>query len=153
MGQHPREIGCSAEVPFEPSPEPLARYSGAAWLSWPGGEAIGAVLSEDDGARHSRGYRNRWRYWLTGAVGVGLPKGCAPRLVTVRALVGGLVAVDIDGMRLLILPGDPEAQDRLSRVAPTCEANRQLVSVEEIGGRWRITIEEPAWLPWTRERC
>jgi len=145
--------GCSADLPFLSSPEPLARYAGAAWVAWPGGESEGAILSEDDGARHTNGFRNRWRYTLTGAAAVGLPAGCQLRLVTVRALMGGMVTVDLDVTRLLILPGDPAAQDRLSRVAPVCESNRQLVSVEEIGGRWRITIEEPTWLPWTRERC
>jgi hypothetical protein len=73
--------------------------------------------------------------------------------VTVRALQGGLVSVDIDRVRIVILAGDPAVQDRLSRAAPVCERNRQLVNVAEVAGRWRITIEDPTWLPWTRERC
>jgi hypothetical protein len=124
-----------------------------AWLTWLGGSATGAVLSEDDGARQSRGFRNRWRYTITGAASVGLKKGCALRTVTARAIAGGVVAVSIDSLVMTILPGDPDAQDRISRAAPACEVNHQLVSIDEIGGRWRITIEEPDWLPWTRARC
>jgi hypothetical protein len=73
--------------------------------------------------------------------------------VTSRAIAGGLVSVSIDALALTILPGDPEAQDRISKASPACEVNQQLVSVEENGGRWRITIEEPDWLPWSRQRC
>ena len=144
---------CTPALSFERSPEPLARYSGAVWLSWEGGGTFGSVMSEDDGARIERGFRNRWRYTITGAAAVGLVKGCALRTVAVRAIAGGMVAVSIDRLSLLILPGDPDAQDRFSMVAPVCEVNRQLVSVEEVEGRWRITIEDPAWLPWSRGRC
>ena len=100
-------------------------------------------MSEDDGARQARGFRNRWRYTLTGPIAIGLPPGCSLRRVTARAVNGGFISVSIDQLELTILPGDPDGQDRISRSAPACESNSQLVDVREVGGRWRITIEDP----------
>lgn len=147
---------CAAELPFDPAPpdRPIERYSGAVWLSWTGGSAAGAMISEDDHGRSAKGFRNRWRYTITGPASAGLPVGCALRWVRVRVLSGGTITVDFDAaLRLLIVPGDPDLQERFGRNAGVCEGNLQLVDVANAGGRWRITIEEPAAMPETRTFC
>lgn len=111
------------------------------------------MLSEDDPSRHARGFRNRWRYTLTGAVLPGLPIGCAVRPVQVRVMPGGLVDVSLGAFGLLLMPGDPAAQDAIARNAGACELNHQLVNVREVAGRWQILIEEPDSMPYTRETC
>ncbi len=148
--------GCETDLPFDRAPEsaPIQRYSGAVWVSWPGAEVFGGIISEDDYGRSAKGFRNRWRYTITGPASIGLPVGCSARWVKVRARAGGLVVVTFDDTwNLSIVPGDPEIQERVDRVAPVCELNRQLVDVANVSGRWRITIEEPATMPETRTFC
>jgi hypothetical protein len=144
---------CTPAEPFSLAPQLLAKYTGAVWVAWPDGQSFGAALSQDDGDRYERGYRNRWRYVITGPAAIGLKPGCRLRTVRAQALLGGVISVSIDNARLQFLPGDPVQQDRVSRSAPACEINDQLVHVDEAGGRWTITIEEPNWLPMTKRGC
>lgn len=148
--------GCATDLPFDraPSDRPIERYSGAVWLSWPGGTAAGAIISEDDHGRTAKGFRNRWRYTITGPPAVGLAVGCSARWVEVRVIPGGAVTVAFDGaLRLVIVPGDPDLQARFAKNAGVCEGNLQFVDVQSVDGRWRITIEEPAAMPETRTFC
>lgn len=148
---------CASALPFDraPADAPIERYSGAVWLSWgPGSAAVAAIVSEDDHGRSEKGFRNRWRYTITGPAAVGIPLGCSARWVRVRVLPGGTVSVDFDQiLHLLIVPGDPDIQTRFGRSAGACEANLQLVDVASVDGRWRITIEEPVTMPDTRSFC
>lgn len=148
--------GCAAALPFDRAPldRPIERYSGAVWASWSTGSASGAVISEDDHGRAAKGFRNRWRYTITGPAVIGVASGCSLHWVRVQVLQGGTLSVDFDEiLHLLIVPGDPEIQSRFARNAGTCEGNLQFVNVESTDGRWRITIEEPTAMPETRTFC